>query len=373
MALDSQGHTVLAVAVVFGIITLIAITLRMWARIFLVKHTGPDDVLICIAALLSWGFMAMTIAAVQHGLGQHITDAMAQENNDLTAYAQAVWISSIFYNATLGFIKISVLALYMRLGDRLLRRLALVMIGVVACQAGGNVMACIFECSPVAAAYDQSITDKKCMNINAFYLANAAVNISTDLLTYTLPIKLLINLQMPRRQKIGLGLILCLGLFACVSSIIRITYIPQMLVSLDATYVISGAMYWSVIELNIGILAASIPSMKPIASRYAPRLLGSSYKKSNGHKSSSYLKSSGFKSSGLGRSRNGTMELQSVERGDRFELQSAGNTTEIRKGSPALAVGKSVFDDNSSEEVLYSPPKGHIGVKTQIETRYDER
>lgn len=151
--------------------------------------------LISIAVLLSWAFMAATIAAVQHGMGMHIAEALAHENNDLTSYAQIVWFSSIFYNACLGFIKISVLALYMRLGDRTLRRLAVVMIGVVGCQATGNVMACIFQCSPVAAAYDQTITDKKCVNINAFYLANAAVNIFTDLLTYTLPIKLISTLS----------------------------------------------------------------------------------------------------------------------------------------------------------------------------------
>jgi hypothetical protein len=158
--------------------------------------------------------MIVTVLAVQHGMGKHMTEVMTMGLDNLSTYAEVVWLSSIFYNATLGFIKISVLALYMRLGDRLLRRLAIVMIGVVSCQAGGNVMACIFQCSPIEAAYDQTITSdqKTCININAFYLANAAVNIFTDLLTYTLPIKLIINLQVPRRQKIGLAVILCLGL-----------------------------------------------------------------------------------------------------------------------------------------------------------------
>lgn len=58
---------------------------------------------------------------------------------------------------------------------------------------------------------DLNITDKKCVNINAFYLANAAVNISTDFLTYTLPIKMVTKLQMPKRQKIGLGVMMSLG------------------------------------------------------------------------------------------------------------------------------------------------------------------
>lgn len=216
MAVDTQGPTIMAVAIVFGVVAAITLSLRLWARVFLVKQMGFDDgefvimmleyrrdcsradrlashktVLISIAVLLSWAFMAACIAAVQHGMGMHIEAAMAHEGGDLTAYSEIVWFSSIFYNACLGFIKISVLALYMRLGDRTLRRLAVVMIVVVGCQASGNVFAAIFQCTPVAAAYDQSITDKKCININAFYLANAAVNIFTDLLTYTLPIKLI--------------------------------------------------------------------------------------------------------------------------------------------------------------------------------------
>lgn len=102
----------------------------------------------------------------------------------------------------------------MRLGDKKLRRLAFVMLGVITCQAGGTVLACIFQCAPVRAAYDITILpeDKKCVNINAFYLANAAVNIFTDILTYTLPFPLVARLQVPRKQKIGVGVMLGLGL-----------------------------------------------------------------------------------------------------------------------------------------------------------------
>lgn len=36
-------------------------------------------------------------------------------------------------------------------------------------------------------------------------------------------------------------------------------------------------MYWSVIEVNVGILASSIPSYKALVKTYFPRLLGSTY------------------------------------------------------------------------------------------------
>lgn len=43
MAADSQGPTVNSVAIVFGVMTAIVLSLRLWARIFLVKHIGLDD------------------------------------------------------------------------------------------------------------------------------------------------------------------------------------------------------------------------------------------------------------------------------------------------------------------------------------------
>jgi hypothetical protein len=153
-------------------------------------------------------------AAVQRGLGSHFAEVQLRGIDNLIAYSRVVWLSSIFYNACIGFIKLSVLALYVRIGDRTLRIMAYIMIGVIICQAGGNVLACIFQCTPVSAAYDVTIleADKKCININAFYLANAAVNIFTDLLTYSLPFKLVWQLQVPRPQKISLAIILGLGL-----------------------------------------------------------------------------------------------------------------------------------------------------------------
>ena len=42
-AMESQGPTVTAVAIIFAVVTVIAILLRLWARIFLVKKVGADD------------------------------------------------------------------------------------------------------------------------------------------------------------------------------------------------------------------------------------------------------------------------------------------------------------------------------------------
>ncbi|KAJ5961194.1 uncharacterized protein N7479_008344 [Penicillium vulpinum] len=266
----SRGPMVEGICVAFAVLTFVVLSLRLFSRIAISGRMGIDDCLIIGACVFSWSFIGAILVAVKHGLGKHIVDV---DPTEIVDYSFAVWLSTMFYLATLGFIKTSVLCFYTRLGDPYLTRLSWVMIGVIAAQAISFVLVAAFQCRPVSMAWT-GIGPGKCVTINLFHLCNAALNIITNLLTFTLPIKVVFNLQIPREQKIILGITLCLGLFACVSSIIRITYIPTMVNSDDSTYAISGAMYWSVIETNVGILAASIPSFKALASRFLPHCIG---------------------------------------------------------------------------------------------------
>ncbi|KAJ5642810.1 hypothetical protein N7490_006810 [Penicillium lividum] len=357
----SQAPVVMGICLAFAILTFLVLALRLFARIYVLGKMGVDDYLIIGAAvrkkaipvsavtnkdeqLLAWAFIGATIAAVKSGLGSHIKYVDPKLLGD---YAFSVWMSSMFYLACLGFIKTSVLLFYTRLGDRNLTRMSWIMIGVIICQAGSFVLVAAFQCTPVSKAWTGG--DGKCVNINIFYLCNAALNILTDLLTYTLPVGVIFKLQMPQKQKIALVFILCLGLFACVSSIVRITYIPAMLKSSDYTYAISGAMYWSVIETNVGILAASIPSFKAIASRFLPRFIG---EYSSGPKYGPWSGTTDARKYGSGFTKvtdpnyMGTMNQDDIAMG-----------TQIGAGDR----------DNSSEDRIIIPD-GKIFTQTEIET-----
>ncbi|KAI9757650.1 MAG: hypothetical protein M4579_003375 [Chaenotheca gracillima] len=372
---DTVGHTVIAICLVFGVLTAFVMSIRLFARIWIIRAVGADDILMLIASLFSWAFIVATILAVQHGLGSHIEVVMLRGADNFTAYLQIVWLSSIFYNATLGFIKTSVLAFYSRLGDRKLRRASLIVAVLVGASATANVLVCIFQCSPIPAAWDTSITEKKCVNINGFYLANAGTNIATDLVTYLLPINLVINLQVPYKQKVVLCVTLCLGLFACISSIIRISFIPRMLTDPDATWAISGAMYWSVIETNIGILAASIPSFKPIAKRYLPRVIGdySSRDRGTSNLQSGSRARSPFKRLGDHAVGLRSMSSRNKDGGVMTTISSdPSDTSEPPKknGAVETTIEHGRRESTSSKERIFAPP-GQIVTHTNI-TRYVE-
>ena len=126
---------------------------------------------------------------------------------------------------------------------------------------------------------------------------------------------------------------------ACVSSIIRITFLPGGPARADPTWLVAKAVEWSIIEVNVGILAASIPSFKSIAKRYAPYLLGSPNEEASKSTSGSSL------SRFLGRSRVGNRPAVELSTFSQHGRRPTAATNE--RGASTVAV-------NSSEEALYA-------------------
>ncbi|KAJ4357143.1 uncharacterized protein N0V89_001718 [Didymosphaeria variabile] len=122
--------------------------------------------------------------------------------------------------------------------------------------------------------------------------AHAALNIISDVLVIGLPIPLVHQLQMPTRQKVSVGILMTLGSFCVVASIGRIAFVNDIQDNPDITWCQARVGVWSAIELNIGILGASLARLKPFVQRYFPSL--STTIVSTGQK---YAGSSGFNDS----------------------------------------------------------------------------
>lgn len=69
----------------------------------------------------------------------------------------------------------------------------------------------LLQCIPVEFNWDKSITNAKCLNVNALTYAHAGVNIAQDFLILALPIPELLPLQLNLQQKIGLFVMFQVG------------------------------------------------------------------------------------------------------------------------------------------------------------------
>ena len=128
----------------------------------------------------------------------------------------------------------------------------------------------IFNCgTKVAANWDfelRTTGQAKCFSNQTFTnigIFNSSINIATDVLFALLPVPIVWSLQTNLRTKLTLVFILSLGLFACVASIIKTVAQAHVLGDPDWTFHDTFFM-WNNIEFNIGILAASLPSLRPL-------------------------------------------------------------------------------------------------------------
>jgi hypothetical protein len=88
-----------------------------------------------------------------------------------------------------------------------------------------------------------------------------------DLWILVLPVKLIISIPRPPREKIAIFIIFGLGVVSTIASIIRLQSLRIFTLSNDPFYDSLPINTWSMVEVNIGILCASIPTLKPLVSR----------------------------------------------------------------------------------------------------------
>jgi len=198
--------------------------------------------------------------------------------------------------------KSSILILYLRLSrnaHKLLRVASWTTLAVV--NVAGLVLTFfnVFQCIPVSQVFAPV---GKCIPLITLYLASVPVNIITDLAVLILPIPVLTAMQLPRKQKMILIATFALGIYVVATDVIRIYYLqqssgasndqtsPLLGNEVDFSWHASISFMWSAVEVNLGIVCACVPTLKPLISRILPALIdnsrvsscfGSLYKSSN--------------------------------------------------------------------------------------------
>ena len=95
----------------------------------------------------------------------------------------------------------------------------------------------------------------------------SAFHIATDVFILVLPYKLVLTIQRPMREKIGLVFVFGLGIFSTACSVARLQYLRIYTNSHDPFYDSLPISVWSVVEINIAILCASLATLKPLVSK----------------------------------------------------------------------------------------------------------
>ncbi|EHA49637.1 hypothetical protein MCOR27_003487 [Pyricularia oryzae] len=324
---ESNTEWLMGVMCTFYALAIFSVCLRMYTRLVVVKSPGLDDYFMVAAAACATVGMATHGVQSQNGMGKHyefITPPMRVE------YSKFGFFQSIINNTGgISILKVSIALSLLKLGGGN-RAYTNTLYAFLALTAAVTIYAwctLIFFCDPVHGYWDKTI-NPKCYDIKLFVvfgLVHTAVNMFTDVAFALLPIPIIWMLQMKKRTKIYLCIVLSLGLIAVVMGVLKATYQIKHGGDRDVAFM-HGVQFWAFLQLNTGIIAACAPTLKPLLGRTLH--LGSTAKpRSYGNSSSAMY----FDSKGNNRSRSNRGYINHTDN-DEVDIELSRTSRQILGG-----------------------------------------
>ncbi|KAF2748441.1 hypothetical protein M011DRAFT_400844 [Sporormia fimetaria CBS 119925] len=270
----SNAPKILAITGSFFAAAASVFLLRCYVRLGMLKVFGIDDYIMALAMLLCAAVFACFKLLTDYGMGKHFLVLLIVMPETYAQMSKILYVYSVLIMVGISTVKISIAFFLLRLSNskpfhRFLYAIIVFLVLMTLACAG----TLIFQCLPVQAAWDPSLKPPplgtgtaKCYSMETFRnlgLMNSAFNIVTDVLFATIPIPLIWKLQLNTRTKLSLVGILSLGWFACAAGIVKAAL--QYNVMKDPDFTVENAFNnWAYIEFTVGIIAASLPSLKPL-------------------------------------------------------------------------------------------------------------
>ncbi|KAJ4412431.1 hypothetical protein N0V85_003703 [Neurospora sp. IMI 360204] len=193
---------------------------------------------------------------------------------------QALWATIWIYSLALMFVKMSItVQCYRVFRTPRMQKFFKIYFVLIVIYGLWTVFGTFFTCWPINLWWEvvrrEGRPEGVCMDKNIITFANAGINIASDLVLAIIPIPLLWKLQIPKKQKFILTSLFGLGMFASVMSIVRLSSLQQIGAAPAEEQSVMGVSIaiWSCIEVNIAIMCASAPALKPLAIKVFPKML----------------------------------------------------------------------------------------------------
>ncbi|KAJ3464241.1 hypothetical protein MRS44_009027 [Fusarium solani] len=247
----------------------VIVAVRFWSRWRKRINIGIDDWLILISLPLLWSVAILGICAVHYGgVGRHLAVVLMEDQDIFGRSMLCLFIGEFTYGTVLCAIKAAILLMYYRIFPTRFMKF------------GGYVLGGMTFAWWIAVIF-VSIFQGHCLDKNQFFLGNSIPNIITDALILCLPVYEVSKLQVRRSQKLAIIGIFLLGGIVFVISYIRLTVVIDLVnggVDADFTQLIGPCWIWTTVEPTIGLLCASLPTMRPVMHLLFGRFIGGSSK-----------------------------------------------------------------------------------------------
>ncbi|KAF2632747.1 hypothetical protein BU25DRAFT_453933 [Macroventuria anomochaeta] len=273
----TRGDALLIVNSILIALVVITVGLRMYTRIIIKRWFGLDDVFILLALVFAVGLTAVVLLANQrYGWDRHLYDIPL---NNLTPTLKIAMAAKVVFTGAATFTRLSLHCFYYRLVADTGKTWFKWCIHLNVAYTLGIFISfpfiAVFLCTPVSDYWVIGSPADSCMNEGTVTLICGIINCVADFATTVTPIPLILGLHMPRRQRLAVACLFAMGIIVTVAGIVRTWYIYKSLVTTyDNTWYAYPLWIAAAVEIDLGVICASVPVLKPLLSKIPFSLSG---------------------------------------------------------------------------------------------------
>lgn len=209
------------------------------------------------------------------GVGHHVS---AVPVSTFQTWLQLSKVLEFTYTPAVMFAKLAALFLYHQVFEVTAYRRLILLLGVVIILQGVVALILAFSiCRPFRYFWTQAVDvdDGTCGNVMLFYKLYSVPSLVTDTVMLILPWPILLRLQMPLPEKVGLMLTFLAASMGIVTCALRFAvFFTTPLFSDPTWYASGGPMIYALVEPSIYMIASILPTTRHLYRRVHRRLRG---------------------------------------------------------------------------------------------------
>ncbi|KAA6415435.1 MAG: hypothetical protein FRX48_00150 [Lasallia pustulata] len=264
---NNHGAYVVVTTWIMMCLTVLSVLTRLSMR----RNLGKDNIAIFIASVLLIVQSVTIHIAVNCGLGRHMASLSEKNFKD---YSKAMYTSQIIQILVLCLAKISLVLVFRLLTpSKRMQSTFQAFIIFITLWGVAAIVALALQCQQ---QHSLNWSSSTCFNQSGLYYANAGISLATDIIIITFPAVIIRKAQITSEQRWAIIAMFSIRVLVCIATIIEIVTFQDYLQSSDRTWHGVDLNIWAQVSMNLSIITACIPLMKPFFKKLQFSLLDSS-------------------------------------------------------------------------------------------------
>lgn len=277
----NRGPLMTVLSILNIILTFFIVIPRLYSRLFIVRSFRLDDWLIIPAFFSHLASTLVIMYAVRYaGLGKHIYDCTPAE---ILQWYVVQYVLGITMLTGIFLTRFSILCFiksFIGPSDTKTSKV-IIAVQVINCLVWpATMLPAVFMCTPEFRTWNlpvlilsKCISTSLAVDLQMSALAMGFVGVSVDIACLVLPMRVVWNLRLPKRQRIIVSGLFSIGSLACIASLCKAVYIAKQLTNsnpYDFNWTFVPVFVSAEFEQTLALVSACGPGLKPLFSRAFP-------------------------------------------------------------------------------------------------------